>query len=178
MKIRDHDSGYGLVSKCLHWAAAGLLVALAALGWAADDLPKTGQSGLMGLHMSLGIGFLGIVSARILWRLWQGWPDFQEREAFLIEKIGRLVHLVLLGLMVLIPLSGWMIVSAAGHDLTFFGLIALPPISPVSHFLEEGAEEVHEVLVTVILFLAGLHVLAALKHRFIDRDGVLQRMTG
>ncbi len=178
MQIIDNSQRYGIVTRFLHWGAAGLLVALAVLGWIADDLPNNGRGGLMGLHISLGVGFFGLVGARIFWRLWQGWPDFRDAGPRLMQKLGRWMHLALLGVMVALSVSGWMIVSAAGHDSAFFGYFSLPAVLPDSDFLEDAAEEVHEFLVSLLLILAGLHIAAALKHRFVDHDNVLARMIG
>lgn len=175
-QITDNDQRYGLVTRVLHWGVAGSLVALVVLGWVSEDLPKSQQSSLMELHISLGIGFLALVVARIGWRVWRGWPKFRETGSRLIQRLGRWTHLAMLGLMVLLPVTGLMIVSSAGQDSSFFGLFTLPPVSPESRFLQEGVEEVHEVLVNTVLFLIGLHVLAALKHKYFDRDGVTERM--
>lgn len=175
-QITDNDQRYGFVSRALHWATAGLFVALVAMGWIDDDMPKPGEFNLMTVHISLGVAFLVLVGARIAWRLFQGWPEFRETGSRIIQRLSRWAHLALFGLMLALPVTGWAIVSAAGYDASFFGMTSLPDLLPVSHGLEDAAEEVHEVLVNVMLLLVGVHVLAALKHKYFDRDGVFSRM--
>lgn len=175
-QMTDNDQRYGSISRALHWATAGLFVALVALGWIEDDLPKQGGFNLMTVHISLGVAFLALVGTRIVWRLYQGWPTFKETGSRLMQRMARWAHLGLFALMLALPLTGWAIVSAAGYDASFFGLASLPDLLPVSHGLEDAAEEAHEVLVNLMLFLVGMHVLAALKHKYLDRDGVFERM--
>jgi len=177
-QITDNGQRYGFVTRALHWGSAGLLAALAVLGWVSEDLPKAVQADLMGAHISLGIGFLVLVGARIAWRVWQGWPEFHETGSRLLQRMARWMHLALFGFMILLPVTGWVIVSAAGQDASFFGLFSLPQMVPESHFIEDGAEEVHETLVSVMLFLVGVHVLAVFKHKYFDRDRVVNRMIG
>jgi cytochrome b561 len=76
-----------------------------------------------------------------------------------------------------LPLSGWLLVSAEGDPVTFFNWFAIPALPvPGGEASEDLIEEVHEILGNVLLALAGLHVLAGLKHHFMDRDNVLRRM--
>ena len=74
------------------------------------------------------------------------------------------------------PLTGWMMSSSAGYPVAWFGFFQLPDLVMPSESLEEILHEVHETLATGLLVLAGVHVLAALKHQFVDRDGLMSRM--
>jgi cytochrome b561 len=75
-----------------------------------------------------------------------------------------------------LPLTGWMTSSSDGHPVSWFGLFHLPDLVMPSESLEDILHEVHEALATGLLVLAGVHVLAALKHQFVDRDGLMARM--
>jgi cytochrome b561 len=80
-------------------------------------------------------------------------------------------------LLIALPLSGWLMTSVEGDPVTFFGWFGVPSLPvPGGEASEDLLEETHEVLGNVLLVLAGIHVLAGLKHHFIDRDDVLRRM--
>jgi cytochrome b561 len=97
--------------------------------------------------------------------------------------LARAVHVCFYVLLFAIPLSGWALATADGQPLSFFGWFDLPQLRigaqwPVAGgtLSEDQLEEVHEVLFNVLLGLALLHVVAALKHFFLDHDGILQSM--
>ncbi|MCK6371618.1 MAG: cytochrome b/b6 domain-containing protein, partial [Gammaproteobacteria bacterium] len=95
----------------------------------------------------------------------------------LLRAVTSVTHIGFYVLLVLLPLSGWLLTSAEGEAASFFGAFAVPALPvPGGEDSEDLFEEVHELLGNVVLALAALHVLAALKHHFIDRDDVLRRM--
>jgi cytochrome b561 len=90
--------------------------------------------------------------------------------------IANAVELALYALMIALPLLGWIMLSAEGEAISFFGL-QLPALVGTNDALAEGIEEVHETLATVGYFIIGLHAIAALFHHYVRRDNTLRRMT-
>lgn len=174
MQIRDTARHYGIVTRWLHWLTAAGIAVMLAIGWGAELLPDAAEGSLMGVHIGLGIAVLGLGLARIAWRVVnrrrpsrptgpQGW-------------MATAVQWALVALLVIVPLSGWLLLSAEGHAPSFFGLFSLPRLVGAGEGIEEFAEEAHEVLPWVLLGVLALHVLGALKHHIVDGDDTLRRM--
>jgi cytochrome b561 len=89
--------------------------------------------------------------------------------------LAMVVHLALYGLMIGMPLAGWLILSGEGKPILFFGL-ELPPLIGRNEALADQAEEIHELVGTIGYYLIALHTAAALAHQYILHDGVLARM--
>jgi cytochrome b561 len=92
------------------------------------------------------------------------------------EVAARLNHWALYVLLFALPLTGWLMSSAANRPASWFGLVQLPDFVAPDERLEEAFEAAHEFLVNALFALVGLHVAAALKHQFVDRDGLFLRM--
>jgi cytochrome b561 len=86
------------------------------------------------------------------------------------------VELALYALMIVLPVLGWVTLSAEGETIPFFG-VHLPPLVSENKALAERAQEIHETIATVGNFLIGLHAAAALFHHYVQRDNTLRRMT-
>jgi len=185
--LRDTVFGWGLFTRLLHWAIAGIILYQIALGvWMANFVPNLfHRSDLTQTHKSWGVLVFGLVVVRILWRTANRWrrpplppamPRWQQRAA---AWSHRLLYLLMLSM----PLSGWILVSASplGHWLgirsRFFGLFDLPdPIGRASYAIEHAAGAVHVLGAIVLGLVLIVHVAAALHHQFVERDGVLRRM--
>jgi cytochrome b561 len=130
---------------------------------------------MMSRHKSVGITILGIAVIRLAWR-WIDRPPALPPMPRWQELAARLNHWALYALLFALPLTGWLMSSAANRPVSWFGLVQLPDFIAPDEGLEEALEETHETLVNVLFALAGLHVAAALKHQFVDRNGLLFRM--
>ena len=176
MALFSHRNGFGSVTKSLHWIVAALFIGVFAIGWYMDFLPL-GMAKLewMSRHKSLGVTILMLAVLRIIWRLSEPTPAALGKHAIerLAAKIG---HLGLYGVMIAMPLTGWMMSSAANFPVSVFGLFTLPNLVAPDQGLFESLRTAHFVLSWVIVALVGGHVCAALKHHFIDRDATLRRM--
>jgi cytochrome b561 len=94
----------------------------------------------------------------------------------LVKGVAHLGHVVLYGLMIVIPVSGWLMSSAKGVPTVWFGVLPLPDLLEKDKELGHLLREVHEVLNFVLLFLLAGHAAAALKHHWVDKDDILKRM--
>jgi cytochrome b561 len=167
---------YGGTAVGLHWLLALLLSFIAALGWymmSVEDEPGSGR--YFELHKSIGLVIALLVAARIVWRLTHrpaslptGVPPWQVRLSAV--SVG-----LLYALMVLMPLTGYLGASYSKSGVPFFGL-ATPRWALPDHDTAERFFDIHGVLIWVLVALVAVHVLGALKHLLIDKDGVFQRM--
>ena len=168
---------YTRLSIFFHWLIAILIVAAFALGSVMTDM-KISPTKLQyySWHKWLGVTILGLVALRLLTRLFSGAPAHLDRWKKWEKQVASGTHALLYLLMFAVPLSGYFYTSAAGFPVVYLGLFELPTIIGPNPELKPLLKELHEMLTTVILVVVGLHVAAALKHHFIDKDGTMQRM--
>lgn len=177
---------YTKVAIWLHWLIAGLLVGLIFVGWNMGDAPREVRFQIYQMHKTFGILVLLLTLARILWRLMNPPPPEPLMPGWQKAAAGA-THVLFYGLMLALPLSGWAYVSAspAGVPTLLFGQAFLQwPHMPffadmaleARKALAGNIENAHGAMAWGVLGLLGLHVLAALKHQFIDRDRLLARM--
>ena len=167
---------YGFTAIWLHWVMALLLIALFIIGNTMDDFPAPIKFQLINLHKSFGIIALGLVFIRLVWRLFNPVPAPPASSTALEVVFAKVVSTLLYVLMFLIPLSGWLMSSAKGYSVRLFNQISLPDLIGESEKMAERFESMHELLAHILLILVVIHVLAALKHHFILKDGTLRRM--
>jgi cytochrome b561 len=168
---------YSIVSLIFHWGLALLVLTQVLLITAheATEGPQSRQ--FVVLHKEIGLTILLLTLARIGWRIANpalpmppGTPRWQKIAA-------RGTHVLFYVLLIGLPLGGWAASSAAGRDISYFGLFNWPLLPlPQSRDLAGTFMDMHELGVKFMYVLLALHVLAALKHQFIDRDNVLHRM--
>ncbi len=176
MPTRNSALRYGIVAQTLHWAIVVLLIVQVTLGMIADELPLGLEKlALLARHKSFGITILGLAVIRLAWR-WIDRPPPPPPMPRWQQLAANLNHWALYALLFAMPLSGWMMSSASNYPVSWFGLAQLPDLVLPDRSLKEQLQEVHELLVTILISLALLHVAAALKHQFFDRDGLLFRM--
>lgn len=157
-----------------HWTIAAAIVVNLFLGLGGDLLPDGWR--VMPVHKALGITILALSIARLLWRLTHRPPPLVPMPAW--ERFAaNASHWALYALSILVPLSGWIMVSGAAvrRPLDWFGLFPLPFL-PASPAAGSAAHDAHELLGFALLGLAVLHILAALRHHLIVRDVTLVRM--
>jgi cytochrome b561 len=176
MRLSNSPIRYGLVAQGLHWSVVALLAVQFFLAEAADDLPSGAEKlAMLARHKSVGITILLVALVRLIWRLVDRPPAAPPMPAW--QRIAAAAtHWGLYGILLAMPLSGWMMSSAEGYPVSWFTMVQLPDLVMPSESLGDVLHDAHEVLAGTLLFLIGLHVLAALKHQFVDRDGLLTRM--
>ncbi len=168
---------YDRVAMLLHWLVAALIVAAFALGVVMVDIPGLTPTKLkyFSWHKWLGVTVLLLAAMRLLWRLRHGAPRAVEMPAWQ-RRTAVLVHALLYVLMFAVPLSGYFYSLAAGVPVVYLGVLPLPELIDADPVLKPVLKEVHLVLVYTMLVFVLAHVAAAIKHHWIDRDGLLRRM--
>ena len=159
-----------------HWVIAALILVAFPLGVYMHELPLSPTKlKLYSYHKWIGITVLLLFVPRILWRITHRPPAPLAMPAWQHRIAESTYHLLYL-LMFLVPLSGWLMSSAKGFQVVYFGVLPLPDLVGKSEDLGDLLKGVHEALNFGLLALVGLHVAGALKHVIIDRDGTLRRM--
>lgn len=168
---------YTRTAQALHWLVALLIFGLFPLGLYMHGLPLSVEKiELYSWHKWFGISVLLLVLLRIGWRLTHRPPPLPPSIPRWQQAAAEWMHEVLYLLMLFIPLSGWALSSAAGVPVVWWGVLPLPNLMPASQPAEHLLVLVHATLNYTLAALVALHVAAAIKHQFIDHDGVLQRM--
>jgi len=177
---------YSTVAMSLHWAIAALMIANIGIAWYFNSLPHALRSPPTQLHKSIGLTVLLLTLARIAWRIIGPPPPLPDTLRDW-EKVGaRISHLVFYGLMLGLPLTGWAMVSASPlitvHPTMLYGVIPWPAfpypgLGPDAvHDAGKAMTVTHGLLAKLAYLTIAVHVLAALKHQFLDRDDVMARM--
>jgi len=189
---------YTKVAIILHWLIAFGILGMFAFGWYMTGLPRESPEQMsydlfdwgiytweltkessprafyFNLHKSIGITLLGLIVIRILWRITHNPPALLTSYKAWERKLSTSAHHLLYLLMVLVPLSGLIMSVAGKYGVKWFGLdfiagIENKPIREIFH-------ETHEIAGLIFLAIIVLHILGALKHKFIDKDETMQRM--
>lgn len=181
MKLKNGSDSYGVVSRFFHWSIALFIIGLAILGFYMTGLEENdpARRGIYGFHKSMGVLVLELALLRVLWLSYSRPPQLPSVLGASEQTMAKLVHLGLYAIMFLIPLSGYVMSTAKGYPVMFFGLYEVPALLGKSEALAEFAEEAHELLTFVGIGLLAAHVLGALKHRYFDMSpetDVLKRM--
>lgn len=188
MTVAPESSRYTTVAIILHWLIAILLVSLIAVGWWMEDLGEAARAGEISFdftravynwHKTIGILVLLLSLARLGWRFTHPVPALPSTMKSWEALGARAAHIGFYVVMIGMPLIGWAMVSHSSlptrlFNVEGFNLPGLPV--PESEFLHEALESAHSAGAWVIIVLLVLHAGAALKHHFLDRDGVLNRM--
>jgi cytochrome b561 len=174
------DSRYGAVAILLHWVMGALLIVLIGIGFYMVRLPDVGfdqeKITLILVHKSLGMGALMIVAMRLLWRLANAVPRFVDGMPQWQEVSAMFVHLWLYALMFALPLTGWLLSSAGGFPVSFFGWFEIPDLIGENEYLFRALTQVHHWLGYAIAAAVVLHAAAALRHHFVQKDDTLRKM--
>ncbi len=157
---------YNLVAKILHWVMALMIISLLAVGIYMHELPKEDalKPTLYILHKASGMVVLFLVLVRLLWRLTHKPPSL-NRYSSLVKKAATISHFALYVLMFAIPLSGFLMSTAGGHAVSFYGLFEFPLLFDKNKSLGEIFSETHEILAFLMMGILLLHVAGAIKHR-------------
>jgi cytochrome b561 len=190
---------YTKIAIILHWVIALLIIFLLILGLWLGTLPEQSplaasfdlfnlglytvtmpepfyvNSFYFNLHKSLGVTVLVLIALRVLWRLTHAAPPLPDSMQAWEKLFAHLGHIGLYILMIVIPVSGFIMSWYGKYGVAWFGVTLVEPLKneSVSHFFGE----VHEYASWALIALLVIHILAAIKHKLIDKDTVMQRMS-
>jgi cytochrome b561 len=177
MQIKNSELRYGLMAISFHWVMAVLIIGMLALGLYMVGMPISLQKlRFYGLHKEFGLLVLFLVIFRFGWRLANIDPNLPADMPVWQQWAARLVQWALIGFMFAMPITGWLLTSAAGLAPSFFGLFTLPVLISPNDDLRQLLGEVHKWLAYGLIAAICAHAGAALHHHFINKDDVLRRM--
>jgi cytochrome b561 len=182
MNPAKHRTRYGTVAIAFHWLLALAIIGSLSVGIYMHELPFSPlRLKLFNWHKWAGITILALSAARLLWRLAHRPPELPaEMVAAMPEwqrRAHHATHAALYLLFFAVPLAGWAYSSAAGFPIVWLGVLPLPDWVPVNKELADAFyKPLHQTLAFALAGLVLLHIAAALKHQFVDRDGLLLRM--
>ncbi|WP_296657177.1 cytochrome b [Thiobacillus sp. 0-1251] len=168
---------YSTPAIVLHWLVALLIFVAFPLGLYMADLPLSPEKlKLFSYHKWIGVTVFMLAGLRVVWRLTHTPPPLPASVAGWQRRASVVAHGLLYLLILVIPISGWLMSSAKGVQTVWFGVLPLPDLIGKDKALGHLLEEVHETLNYTLLALVVLHVAGALQHHFIERQPFLQRM--
>ncbi|HZP92926.1 MAG TPA: cytochrome b [Burkholderiales bacterium] len=167
---------YTRVAIALHWLIAAVIFCTFLLGLYMADLPVSPwKLRLYSYHKWIGVTIFALVIARIAWRLTHAAPALPTMPAW--QRIAAHASHALLYLLTLaVPITGWLFSSAAGFQTVYLGVLPIPDLIAKNKAAADALKAAHWYLNLTMLTLVAVHVAAALKHHFVDRDDVLARM--
>ncbi|WP_341793843.1 MULTISPECIES: cytochrome b [unclassified Rickettsia] len=176
MIIKNTENSYGLITKLFHWIMTVIIIIMIIVGFVMGDLADQQQNlQLYALHKATGILVLSLVIVRLLWKFYNAsvalpldLPNWQKKAATININLLYI-------LMLIMPVSGFLMTILANHDIDFYGLFT------IKSFMQDKQtakifKKIHESCALIFSALIILHILAALYHHFIRKDNVLKRM--
>jgi cytochrome b561 len=161
----------------LHWIAAALILGNLAYGLYLVELPLSPQKlRYFSYHKWIGVTVLLLSAARLLWRLFHRPPPLPPAMRPWERRLAHASHTLLYVLFFAAPLSGWLFSSAAGFQTVYLGVLPIPDLLAKNRELAEALKATHHWINYTLAAVILLHIAAALKHHFVDRDDVLRRM--
>jgi cytochrome b561 len=186
--MQDHDlvvatpaPSYGAAARYLHWITAAAVFVMVPLGLTMTyrgntlDIWDGLTDAMYSSHKLIGFLVLWLMAGRLAWRLLHGAPPDEPTLLWWDKAAAHLVHWLLYGLLLVVPLLGWIGVSLF-PALTLFGLFDLPALTAPDEDTAKRVLWVHGTLALTTAVLVGGHIAAALYHHLIRKDGVLRRM--
>jgi superoxide oxidase len=176
-KLLNTTARYGWLSMALHWLMLFLLVAVVTCIGLSDSFPEGSdtRASLYKWHFMLGLTVLTLVWIRLIAKLVSPTPSISPPIAHWQDTTAKAVQALLYLLMIVMPLLGWLMLSAAGKPIPFFSW-QWPPLIAENKDIVETIKEVHEAGALGIYVLVGIHAVAALYHHYFVRDNTLRRM--
>ena len=196
--MNQPTTSYTKTAKVLHWLIAIGIFGMFALGWFMSELPKESPKQMaydlfnlgiytwnlteeisprtfyFNLHKSIGVTIFALILIRILWRITHRPPALLASYKAWESKLASGAHHLLYLLMVALPLSGIIMAIYSKYGIKWFGIELIKGLD--NKDMRELFYEAHEIIGLIILLVIIVHIIGALKHKFIDKDDTLKRM--
>jgi cytochrome b561 len=182
--MKDTKHKLSSLTIALHWIIGITIIVMLALGKYMESFEAYA---LYDIHKSIGMIIIAFVLVRVFWRILNGWPEPASNYSSIERLTAKVVHWILIIGTVALPVSGVLMSGSGGHGLAIFGweLLAenidpnnLEEVIPLNKTLAGLGHEIHEIVGNIMIIAIVLHLLGALKHHIIDKDGTLRRMLG
>lgn len=172
---------YTETARWLHWLVVAAIILQYVLAELAEQAAVSGsviqQLALLAHHKSVGMTILVLALARLLWRWRHQPPPLPTQTPAWQRLVANLTHWGLYGLLLALPITGWLMSSASAYTVSWFNVLQLPDLIGPNETNKALLQEVHEWLAGGMFVLALLHLGAAVKHALVDRDQILQQMS-
>lgn len=177
MSLKNTENRYGTLSIAMHWIMVILIIAVYAAIEGREFFEKGTdiRDAFKMWHFMLGLSVLFLVIIRIYLKLTQKVPVITPTPSKNVMLLTKLAHGALYLMMIILPFAGWMMLSAAGKPIPFFGF-ELPALIAKNKELAGNIKEVHELVGELGYFLIGLHAVAAIFHHHFIKDDTLTRI--
>jgi cytochrome b561 len=177
MSLKNTATSYGSTTKFFHWTVALCVIALLIVGFMMDDIQnKALKMQVYNLHKLLGLTVLILMLSRLVWRLLNIQPGYPASVPRWEQRAARSVHDLLYLTLIIMPLSGWIMSTAAGHPPYLGSYLIKAPFISVSQSTAQFFNNLHSAFAWIIPGLISIHIAAAIKHHLIDKNNVLLRM--
>lgn len=174
----DRLQGYRPPARWLHWIVAAAVLAMipAGLVMVQEGLPRPVQDALFVLHKKLGALLIPVILVRVIYRLTHRPPPLPDSIPRWQRRAAALSHGMLYGLLVVMPVSGFVRVRAGGYPVELLDRLGFGPWIGRSERLADAASALHQAAAFLLIAVLAVHAGAALQHALIRRDGVWSRM--
>jgi cytochrome b561 len=173
----EKPARYSVTAQIFHWLIAALIITQFVLAKMQEHLPLgVRKLALLARHKSVGMTILMLAILRLAWRLRHRAPPLPSAMRPYERWAAQATHAAFYVLLFAMPLTGWMMSSAKNYSVSWFGLFTWPNLIGKNEQAFEVLRSTHDIMSNVLFAIAVLHILAALKHHFWDRDDVLLRM--
>ena len=176
MQLKNTLTRYGALAQLFHWVIVVLIITQFVLALRAEGLSPIKKLAMLGTHKSIGITILVLAVLRLTWRLFNPVPPQPAGSPRWQELSAHVSHFLLYALLFITPVLGWLMSSARAYSVSWFGLFTLPDFIEPSKAAFERLRDLHHFMAWTLATIALIHLSAALKHHFFDRDNVLRRM--
>jgi cytochrome b561 len=177
MLIRNTSERFGLVARTLHWLTLVLLIGSFSLAVSMVNMPFSPRKlEFYSWHKWVGVTIFLLVLLRLGWRLANPVPQQPSGQQQWQRRLAGLSHAALYAILIVMPITGWIMSSALNLPVVYLGLVHIPSPFGVDRALGETMKVVHLSLAVALLVLVTIHALAALYHHLVLRDDVLRRM--
>lgn len=176
--LKNSHEQYGLVTKMLHWLSAFAIIGLYILGkWMEDlDYYHEWYRTAPDWHKSIGILLIIATLLRLIWKFTTPSPEPIKTHSKQVQWLSQMGHKLIYLCLIIALVSGYLISTADGRAIMVFNWFSVPSMGELFAKQEDIAGEIHEQATNALILLAIIHVLAAFKHHFFDRDNTLKRM--